>query len=89
MSCYYLTYGIRCVGVLWYPVFLSLSLCLSLCVSLYVCPCVLGVDPELTASVEAAAKLLAETVGGEIVPVELPAGEELQSMIDGASRAGA
>jgi Asp-tRNA(Asn)/Glu-tRNA(Gln) amidotransferase A subunit family amidase len=43
-----------------------------------------GVDPELTASVEAAAKVLAEAVGGEIVPVELPAGEELQRMIDGA-----
>ena len=38
---------------------------------------------------EAAAKLLAETVGGEIVPVKLPAGKELQSMIDGTSRAGA
>lgn len=44
-----------------------------------------GVDPELTASVEAAAKLLAEAVGGEIVPVELPAGDELQSMINGTA----
>jgi hypothetical protein len=41
-----------------------------------------GVDPELTASVEAAAKVLARATGGTIVPVAVPSGDELQSMVD-------